>query len=381
MNRKKHLLIVRSSLTSMNLSSYNVQELGLAKELQKRGYKVSVIMGAGEESVSETEFCTVYFLKYRRVQQAIGYFIHLNKTLKEINPDLIQIHEIGMVMSAYVAWWAKRHVVPCVLIQGPYDETRKPFLRRLEQCFNATIGRYILHTVGSVGCKTPAAAEYLKKYGLRKGAEITPVGLDDSNFSFKDGELSDWRERNGIGSERKVLLYVGSVEVKRRHVDLLVGIMSFLPEEYLLVIVGDGSSRAELQSSTVSERVFWTGALPQSKLPDIYKCADLFLLASDFEIYGMVVLEALYWGVAVLSTPTGGACSIIEDGLTGYLIDSFDEKEWARKVVSIFGEPEKLHYISESGQRHVRNHLLWKQTADNFVALYDNVLSAVKKNK
>ena len=80
MNRKKHLLIVRSSLTSMNLSSYNVQELGLAKELQKRGYKVSVIMGAGEESVSETEFCTVYFLKYRRVQQAIGYFIHLNKS-------------------------------------------------------------------------------------------------------------------------------------------------------------------------------------------------------------------------------------------------------------------------------------------------------------
>ena len=137
-------------------------------------------------------------------------------------------------MSLYALMWSRKNSIPCVLVQGTYEPTRKPLQRILECSFNVTLGRYILNHVNAVGCKTPKAMEYLRKYNQSQEMEITLIGLDMSNFNQHCTTVVDWREKLQISVSTRVLLYVGVIE-KRRHVELLLEVMDNLSDTYTSV--------------------------------------------------------------------------------------------------------------------------------------------------
>lgn len=315
-----------------------------------------------------------YYLKFFKIKQAIGCFFKLKSTFSKINPDLIQIHDLGMFESYRATKWAKKNNVACVLIQGTYDETRKPIQRVLEKLFNHVFGSYILKNVDAIGCKTKAAAEYLLQYNNSISPIITPIGLDVSRFSNPTEDGNSYRQKLGLNTTDKVLLYVGSVDKSRRHVDLLIDLMRILPPDYKLLIVGDGAAKAELQERS-NKRVIWMGKLPQTALPDIYNIADLFLLASSYEIYGMVLLEAMYHNVPALSTPTGGALSIITENETGYIIEqNSSAEEWAEKIQSIFKDQKLYHKLKTGLKDYITSNFTWDKTCESFIYLYNTAL-------
>ena len=177
--------------------------------------------------------------------------------------------------------------------------------------------------------------EYLRKYSRFQKMEVTAIGLDMSNFDQCYTVTVDWREELQISSSTKILLYIGVVE-NRRHVELLLEIIENLPDIYTLIIVGEGSQKEVLkkrtEQSVYKSRVKWLSRMTQKELVGIYKIADLFLLASDYEIYGMVILESMYWKVPVLSTATGGGVAIIRNNENGWIIDSFSLQDWVNKI-------------------------------------------------
>ena len=371
-----NLVILQTALSYLDNKTYNRQETGLAKALSKRGYKISLIYAGREEHVEKVcHNVTIYYLKCIKLNPQIGFYRHLSNILNILKPDLLQIHEIGMFMSYYALKWAQKHNVKCVLIQGPYELTRKPIFRQLEMLFDKFFGSYILKHVNGVGCKTPAAEDFLMKYYKRYYFQ-TPVGLDNTCFN-KEKIIGKFRTKFNISNEKKILLYVG-VNEKRRHVDLLINSFRKLSNDYVLVIVGDGPEKDRLKSLTkveISEkRIIWLDKMSQEKLQDIYEDADLFLLASDYEIYGMVILEAMYYNIPVLSTVTGGARAIINEGETGYFINSFNCDDWANKIKMIFSNKELYNRIRSGLHNYVTTNLLWDVTCEKFIALYTDVL-------
>lgn len=371
-----HIVIVQTALSYLDNRTYNRQEIGLAKALSNNGYKVSLIFAGKKKRIENVcNNVDIYYLRCHKFNQQIGIYKNLWKTLDFLHPDLLQIHEIGMFMSYYAFKWSQSRNIRCVLIQGPYELTRKIIFKQFELLFDKLFGTYILKHIAGVGCKTEAATTFLKRFYNRNYLP-TPVGLDESRFFIKENNM-DIKAQYGIDANSKVLLYIGVIE-KRRHVDVLIKALNKLPKTFILIIVGNGSEKKAnmelMRNLQIEDRVYFIPKQPQENLPSIYNVADLFLLASDYEIYGMVILESMYYNVPVLSTMTGGAKSLIKDNETGYLINSLNSDEWASKVKNIFENMELYCKIKSTIHDHVVHNLLWNKTCMNYITLYNKAL-------
>ena len=369
---QKHIVIFRTSGSYINYSTYNCQEVGLAKALAKKGYRVSVLMGGPESKHVElgcgNSGIGIYYLIYKGINQSICVFSGWEKLLEQLRPDVLQVHEFGMFMSWCAARWAKRNDVKCVLVQGNYEATRKPVLKQLECAFNFTFGKSTLGLVSAIGCKTKAAAEYLLRYG-KVSCQLTPVGLDEDKF-VNCPQGGDIKKEYGIEG-KKMLLYVGALE-PRRNPMFLLQVLQRLPGDYALMIVGDGPQRKEVAGYVAAQgvaNVVMTGKLKQEQLPAIYHAADAFLLASNYEIFGMVILEAMYFGCPVISTATAGAVTIIE-ATTGVVMPGMDIELWKNCIMDICDNEKRLRSMKERCKAAVRNEYVWNKASDKFVGLY-----------
>lgn len=104
-----HLVIIQTALSYLDNKTYNRQETGLAKALANRGYKVSLIYtGRVEHQENICDNVNIYYLKCIKINQQIGFYHKLWKTLDMLKPDLLQIHEMGMFMSFYALKWAQK---------------------------------------------------------------------------------------------------------------------------------------------------------------------------------------------------------------------------------------------------------------------------------
>lgn len=368
----KHVVIFRTSGSYIDYNTYNCQELGLAKALVEKEFKVSLVM-AGPTSKHigyehKRKLVDIYYLTYKSLNQSLCLFDGWKGLLERLKPDVIQVHEFGMYMSYLVSKWAKKHGVRCVLIQGNYSTTLKPGLKQLECLFNAVFGKAVLRNVAAIGCKTRAAANYVKRYSCKQN-HITPVGLDESKFegcSLK----SDFRRQYNL-EDKKILLYIGKME-PRRNPFFLLELMRQMPNEYVLVMVGEGPLFEQVKNRVRDEslsNVLVFGGKKQEELPAIYASSDLFLLASNYEIFGMVILESMYFGTPVISTATAGANTLIDE-TTGCLMNDLDIYKWEKTIVHLCSNSIVLEAMKNRCKNVIRDKFIWNRAADEFKLLY-----------
>lgn len=368
-----HIVIVRTGSNIIDTGSYNCQEIGMAKALARRGLNVSVIMAGKQQkktvyTVSD-HFFTVYSLPVKSIDIRLGYFVGINKLLISLNPTILQIHDMGVFMSWWVSRWAKKHNVPCYLIQGVYQTTPKLIAGMVDGMITRLFGRGILRNAAGVGCKSYKASEYVKKCYNRE-TEIVYIGLDESRFN--GFVVNDWRNKLGI-EDKKVLLYVGKLE-ERRNPLFLLDILENLSDEYVLLLVGTGplelQIKEKIKKDELEKRVFVLGKLNQNELPAVYVSSDLFLLASSYEIYGMVIMESMFFGVPVLSSHSGGAEVIIDNMVNGIIEEEFDAIKWSCTINDVFSNEENLQNMKTKAKEKIYKKLLWDYSIESFLDLY-----------
>ena len=380
MKSSLHILIVRTSSLIIDFKSYNCQETGLATALTKKGYKVSFITPgkkAGKETIniSNNEFFDVYTVTLLSLNRNICWYHGYFKLLEAINPDLIHINSISLAMSFLSLLWAQYHKKKSVVIQGNYETTHKPILGNLEELFNKTLGKYIINHTNGIGCKTKWASDFIKRYSNNIETNLTRIGLDVSRFA--NYNKIDWRTKLNI-KDKHILLYVGAIE-SRRNPLFLIDVLYKLPENYCLVMVGDGQQEDDvvrkIKNYRIESRCKLLGKLPQTDLPSLYEIADIFLLASDYEIYGMVILESMYFGTPVISTLTAGSDTIISNGIDGIIINTLNVDKWTNEIINLTENSHKLLTISISAKQKIRNNLIWDKTVEEFITLYNKAFN------
>lgn len=138
-------------------------------------------------------------------------------------------------------------------------------------------------------------------------------------------------------------------------VDTFIKAVSYHPE-VLGVVVGDGPCRAELkklvEDSGVADRIRFAGQLtrPGSEVATW----DAFVLASNREAFGIALVEAMGQGIPVIGTRVGGIPEIVEDGVTGLLVDPKDPKAIADAVKWISEHPAEVALMAERARQFVR---------------------------
>ena len=209
-------------------------------------------------------------------------------------------------------------------------------------------------------------AELLRDYAAHPSRIATiPCGVDTDLFT--PGDRTEARRRLGL-DDRPVLLWVGRM-APIKGLDTLLDTVALLREGgqdmRLLVVGGDAdeptrghetSLRNRIAPLGLMDSVRFVGPQPQSVLPLYYAAADLTVLPSYYESFGMVALEAMACGSPVIASRVGGLITTIRDGVTGFLVPDGDIGALAERIETLVADPELRWRLGREGVRWAAQH-------------------------
>ena len=180
------------------------------------------------------------------------------------------------------------------------------------------------------------------------------------------------------------ILFVGRL-VERKGVSYLIEALGQLKKrDARLVIVGEGPERPRLEARVrelgLSDRVEFRGRVSDAELRRAYEGADLFVLPSvldsrgDTEGLGVVLLEAMNYGVPVIASRIGGIVDIVVDNETGVLVPPGDATTLAAALQAVLADPAKARRLGEAGRKRLAERFSWQAIVERLEAVYRSVL-------
>jgi glycosyltransferase involved in cell wall biosynthesis len=192
-------------------------------------------------------------------------------------------------------------------------------------------------------------ADFYRAYGV--GEEqlfFVPYATDNEYFLNQDRVYRPYRnsikESLGIPPEKVVILFVGKLVERKRPFDLLKAFERIGIEEKALVFVGEGNQRSNLEKY-VQERsikdVYFIGFRGQDEMSKFFSVADIFVLPSIYEPWGMVVNEAMNFGLSIIATDkVGAAYDLVRNGENGFMYPAGDIDKLAEHLTRLLQNSE-----------------------------------------
>jgi len=293
-------------------------------------------------------------------------------------------------LSAWVGeylqqWWHAPHLTMFHTIGAVKNVTGigedEPELRTETE---KELARNVYHIIAPTEKEKEGLVQY---YGASPGKiSIVPCGVNMEMFRPAGKEKS--RRELGLG-EGKIILFVGRIDPVKG-VEQIVKAMPYLQnstENKLVVIGGDGNSldetaklRGIARELNIEDSVIFAGSIKQDKLPLYYSAADVCVISSYYESFGLVALESLACGTPVVATDVGGARSIIREGETGYVIADNEPRRIAEKIDLLLARSSpdinSALSIRASVSRFDWSNIA-KDIADRFEAVLDSYMAPV----
>ena len=231
---------------------------------------------------------------------------------------------------------------------------------------------------------TVEADQIASLYGGEPGRiRIVPPGVDHAFFG--PGHRPQARRALGLPLDGRLLLFVGRIQPLKRAdvaIETLAELRESGGEPYRLVVVGGPSGphgEKSLQSlhdvadaRGVREHVHFVAPQPHELLSSYYRAADVCIVPSRSESFGLVALEAAACGTPVVASAVGGLTTLVDHGHTGYLVDDPDPVAYAAAVRRTFDEPLAAERLSTASVLRARRYT-WRAAARTLVELHDEL--------
>lgn len=374
--------IIRSAADAISKNQYNIQEIGLAKVLAELGMCIDVFLFSdkGEtyiERLGEEDRVTVYWLKGIKIPGRQGYYKDLKKILGSNHYDLIQALDDSQITTVWASQYCKKKGIKFVLWQGMYENYPEMYKRILQYAFDGTLLRILRKNTKYCIAKTTSAKKYLEMKHFNN-ISVIPVGLETGNFRQK--ECIDYRKKFGIPNQKKIMLYIGRVEERRKPI-FCVDVYQEIKkrnDDCCLVYVGKGPMLQEIHDYVEIRQikdVYFVDSIPQDELPDLYRCSSLFILPTRYEIFGMVIMEAMYFGTPVITYSAAGPLDVIENDADGLVIDYFDCKKWAETAYRHLFTLNDCEKMGIKAKEKIEREYLWSTVARRYAQRYISIIN------
>ncbi len=251
----------------------------------------------------------------------------------------------------------------------------------------------IMHFADHIVAATPLDKEQMLSLYDADAAKISviPCGVDLDMFrpiprqeakAYLGGPIAD----------RKMILFVGRLDPVKGLDTLLEAICELAHRSHdaagrvcLAVIGGDAESASEAMNNAdclddlkarfdLSDLVVFLGSRAQDTLAYYYSAAEVCVMPSRYESFGMVALEAMACGTPVIASRVGGLMFTVQDGITGFLVPEGDPKALAAKLELILADPALRDRLGQQALVAARS-FTWESVAERVAALYDRVLA------
>jgi glycosyltransferase involved in cell wall biosynthesis len=207
-------------------------------------------------------------------------------------------------------------------------------------------------------CSSRELSIYVENYYKipQRKVVLLPLGADDKRFSpATPAERRLYRKYFGFAPRQFTLLFVGRLNPEK-NVKLLLAVLArdkSLAEEVHLLIAGDGPLEADLRKEVrnlrLEKTITFLGHVKD--LRSIYGAADLLILPSRSEAFGLVVVEAALCALPCLRSDTFGARDQIEDGVDGEIFHEGDQSDLYRRLRGLLADPERVRQMGLAARR------------------------------
>ncbi len=294
--------------------------------------------------------------------------------VKNNNVDLLHVHYA--IPHASAAFMAKQ-----ILAE---EKIKVPFITTLHGTDITLVGRDKTYTpvvTFSINQSDAITAvsdnlrkETLENFEIKKEISVIHNFVDINRFSVKP--MDAFKKAIAPNGE-KIILHASNFRKVKRIADVIYTfnkIKKSIPSKLLLV--GDGPERHMAEELCrelgIFEETRFLGK--QQDMEDIYAIADLFLLPSEYESFGLAALEAMAAGTPVVATNAGGIPEIITHGKNGYLSEVGDVEQMSHQAISILGNQQTLKTFSEEARKQAERFDI-HNIVPKYEELYQQVLN------
>ena len=223
-------------------------------------------------------------------------------------------------------------------------------------------------------------------YGADTGkVAVVPAGVDTELFHPRD--RAQVRRDLGLpGLDTPILLFVGRIE-RLKGIDTLLESVAVVSRtcagRNLKVLIVGGGDQTEDENEelrrvvelhrelNLEEQVEFVGSKPQELLPLYYSAADITIMPSHYESFGLVAVEAMASGTPVIASNVGGLSYTVKDGETGFLVPEENHFALAEQVHNLLKNPELRLRMGEQAAEHAQQYS-WRNIAAQIVDIYDS---------
>lgn len=215
----------------------------------------------------------------------------------------------------------------------------------------------------------------IEKYGISPDkVKVVYNGIDFNNNSAVVEHKLDKLKRDG----NSIVLYVGRITLQKGpdyFVEMAEKVLRYEPDTFF-VVSGSGDMEEQMIRSVASKglsgKFIFCGFLRGEELAKIYKAADIFVMPSVSEPFGLVPLEAMIYDVPVLISKESGVSEVLSTALKSHFWDVDDMTD---KVVGVLRHKKLKNHLSVCGKEEVKT-IHWKKAADSLVAIYESLTSS-----
>ena len=355
---------------------YNAQEIGLGRALAEAGHQVTVykLVDLKNEPPKDTAEgnLSVRYIPARN----LGIHGLVDPSVLDPGLDaLIFFADTQLSVPAVDRWCRRTGVTLLPYIGVTESHSGSGWKRKL---MDSLFGRNLkVFRRRSCLAKNPDIVRRLQGMGVKQ-VTFAPVGVDLEllNADYASADPVSLKEKYGFAADRHVLLYIGRLEDEKRPLALISMFDALYKQDssYELLIVGRGylyqAMMEEIAKRGLGEAVHYIERLPNKEIWQLYRMADAFVNMNDREIFGMVLLESMYYECRVVAFHAPGPDYIIENHVSGELVSS--EEEMVRRLLT--PTPEQ----GPAGHRRVLEKLTWRTTAEIMANAAARELSAKK---
>lgn len=350
----------------------------LAERLAENpAYEIHVLANRWVSSSTAVFFHHIPIITFPRFLTTISFAWFANRAAAKLGCDLVHTHERILRADLFTM-----HGVP-------HRFWVRQIRRKPMSLFDRVTAWVEARLLNDPRCRwlLPVSALALEQYyrefpESRERLQIIHPGIDLERFNpLNRQERSEAvRKRFGFSDSDFIMLFVGmNFELKglRTTITSLAHAQKKSPNQKIkLLVVGKGNQnkfRRLAASLNVEEAVIFAGALTED-MADIYVAADTYVLLSDFDTFGMTVLEAMAAGLPVIISPAVGAKDLVTEGINGYIVAQDDASSAGDKIISLLNN----HRKNSMGRAAmlVAERCSWDNVTKKISQLYDEILAS-----
>ncbi|MGA2809035.1 MAG: N-acetyl-alpha-D-glucosaminyl L-malate synthase BshA [Terracidiphilus sp.] len=233
-------------------------------------------------------------------------------------------------------------------------------------------------------------SNYLKEktvedFGVTRGIEVVPNFVNcDVYMPYKDEALRAEARKRLAAPGQSILMHLSNFRPVKRVLDVVkvfARVVREVPSQ--LVLVGDGPERSAAEwlahDLQIHDKIHFIGK--QERVNELLPLADLMLMPSELESFGLAALEAMACKVPSIATRVGGVPELIDDGVTGLLYPVGAVEDMAAGTVGLLKDRERLEAMREAGRRTAQKRFCSSLVVPHYVKYYEEVLGQAVPKK